>query len=220
MKSYRVRVAVALAAAGIAVTACGGPVQAGSAAIVGQERITSSELNDEVRALRADLAANKIPEDQLRLPASLTQMVLLNISFSRQFQEFGRRKGVTATDRDIDNLATAQGGWPQFSKMLLASGIPTDRARDFLRAYVIRIRLMQQAGAGQDEASQQAAVQKVVQEADSTVPVKYSPRYGKYDPEQAIFVPDDRFGAASTAPAGGLPVGDAPAGGDAAGAAG
>ncbi|WP_204049673.1 hypothetical protein [Microbispora siamensis] len=209
MKSYRVRVAVALAAAGIAVTACGGPVQAGSAAIVGKERITSSKLNDEVRALRADLAANKIPEEQLQLPASLPQMVLLNMSFSRQFQEFGQRKGVTATDRDVDDIAAAQGGWDQFKKVLLASAIPLDQGRDFLRAYVIRIKLMQQAGAGQDQASQQAAVQKVMEEADSTVPVKYSPRYGKYDPKQAIFVPDDRFGASSTAPAGGAAAGAA-----------
>ncbi|MEU8198013.1 hypothetical protein AB0C10_29970 [Microbispora amethystogenes] len=194
MKSYRVRVAVTLAAAGIAMTACGGPVQAGSAAIIGNQRITSSQVNDEVRALRADLAANKIPEDQLQLPASLPQMVLLNMTFSRQFEELGRRKGVTASDRDIDDLAVAQGGWAQFDKVLLANGIPKDQSRAFLRAYIIRSKLAQQAGAGQDEASQQAAGQKVLQEAETTVPVKYSPRYGKYDPQQG-FVADDRFGA-------------------------
>jgi len=189
-----VRIAVTLAAAGIALTACGGPIQAGSAAIVGNERITSSELNDEIRELRADLAANKIPEEQLQLPASLPQMVLVNMAFSRQFEQLGRRKGITASDREIDDVAIAQGGWDQFNKVLLANGIPLDEGRNFLRAYVIRLKLAQQAGAGQDQASQQAAAQKVLQEADSTVPVKYSPRYGKYDPQKG-FIADDRFGA-------------------------
>ncbi len=201
MKSYRVRVAVALAGAGIAVTACGGPVQAGSAAIVGKERITSSELNDEVRALRADLAANKIPEDQLQLSFSLPQTVLLNMTTSRQFRELGRSKGVAVTDREVDDVATAQGGWDQFNKVLLANGIPLDEGRDFIRAVVIRNKLAQQSGAGQDQASQQAALQKIVQEADSAVPVKYSPRYGKFDPQQG-FVADDRFGSAGGATAG------------------
>ncbi|GGO08460.1 hypothetical protein GCM10010116_17130 [Microbispora rosea subsp. aerata] len=213
MKSYRVRVAVALAATGIALTACGGPMQAGSAAIVGKERITSSELNDKIRELRADLAANEMPEEQLQLPASLPQMVLLNMTFSKQYLEFGRRKGVVATDRDIDNVALAQGGWEQFNKVLLANGIPLDQGRDFLRAYVVRVKLMQQAGAGQDQASQQAAAQKVVQEADSAVPVKYSPRYGKYDPQQAVFVADDRFGPVGGAAGPGGADAGAPQGG-------
>lgn len=195
MKSYRVRVAVALAAAGIAVTACGGPVQAGSAAIVGKERITSSELNDEVRALRADLAANKVPESQLQLSFSLPQTVLLNMTTSRQFQELGRRKGVTVTDREVDDVAAAQGGWDQFNKILVANGIPLDESRGFIRAVIIRNKLAQQAGAGQDQASQEAALKKVIDEADVAVPVKYSPRYGKFDPQQG-FVADDRFGAA------------------------
>ncbi|MFG1864385.1 SurA N-terminal domain-containing protein [Microbispora bryophytorum] len=211
MKSYRVRVAVALAATGIAVTACGGPVQAGSAAIVGKERITSSELNDEVRALRADLAANKIPEGQLQLSFSLPQTVLLNMTTSRQFQELGRSKGVTATDREVDDIAVAQGGWDQFNKVLLSNGIPLDEGRGFVRAVVVRNKLAQQSGAGQDQESQQAAIQKVIQEADSTVPVRYSPRYGKFDPQQG-FVADDRFGSAGEAPAAEAPAGEAPAG--------
>ncbi|MEV4455365.1 SurA N-terminal domain-containing protein [Microbispora sp. NPDC049633] len=218
MKSYRVRVAVALAAAGIAVTACGGPVQAGSAAIVGNERITSSQLNDEVRELRAALAANKIPENQLQLSFSLPQTVLLNMTTSRQFQELGRRKGVTVTDREVDDVAVAQGGWDQFNKVLLANGIPLDESRDFIRAVIVRNKLAQQSGAGQDQASQQAALQKVVEEADSTVPVKYSPRYGKFDPQQG-FVADDRFGATAGAPGAGAPGAEG-AGAEGAGAAG
>lgn len=211
MKSYRVRVAVALAATGIAVTACGGPVQAGSAAIVGSERITSSDLNDEVRELRADLAANKIPEDQLQLAFSLPQTVLLNMTTSRQFQELGRRKGVTVTDREVDDVAIAQGGWDQFNKVLLANGIPLDEGRDFIRAVIVRNKLAQQSGAGQDQAAQQAALQKVIQEADSAVPVKYSPRYGKFDPQQG-FLADDRFGSPGAAAAGGAAAGAPDAG--------
>ncbi|MBP2707200.1 SurA N-terminal domain-containing protein [Microbispora sp. RL4-1S] len=198
MKSYRVGAVALLAAACAALSACG-PVQAGSAAIVGKERITSSQLDDQIQEFRKDLAANKMTEDQLGLQLPLPQMILLNMVNSRQFLELGRSKGVTVTDREIDDVVNAQGGQAQFDKVLLASGIPLDEGREAVRSVLIRQKLAQQEGAGADQQSQQAALQKLTQEAEAAVPVKYSPRYGKFDPQQG-FVPDDRFGIAAEAP--------------------
>ncbi|MCT9931595.1 SurA N-terminal domain-containing protein [Planotetraspora sp. A-T 1434] len=201
MKSYRVRVAAAVVAAGVALSACS-PMQAGAAAIVGKDRITSSDLNAEIQAYRKDLAANKIPEDQLGLHMSVPQLVLLNMANGRQFAEFGRQKGITVTETEIEQgkraIVEGQGGQASMDQILLANGIPLSEGNNAIRALVIRQKLMVQLGAGNDQQSQQAASLKVAQEADTAVPVTYSPRYGKFDPQQG-FVADDRFGAVAPA---------------------
>ncbi|MEZ0073389.1 hypothetical protein [Planotetraspora sp. GP83] len=201
MKSYRVRVAAAVVAAGVALSACS-PMQAGAAAIVGKDRITSSDLSAEIQAYRKDLAANKIPEDQLGLRISVPQLVLLNMANGRQFTEYGRQKGITVTQSEIQEgkraLVEAQQGQATIEQILLASGIPLSEGDNAIRAWVIRQKLMAQLGAGNDQQSQRTASLKVAQEADTAVPVSYSPRYGKYDPQQG-FVADDRFGAVAPA---------------------
>ncbi|MEV0968944.1 hypothetical protein [Microtetraspora glauca] len=195
MKSYRVRVAVAagLAVAGLALSACG-PVQAGAAAIVGKERISSSDLDAKVREFRADLASRKMAEDQLNLSMSVPQLILYNTANARQYAELARRKGVTVAESEIDGFVAARGGQAKVDEMLLSGGIPRSMGRDTIRAVLVQQKLMAQAGAGNDEQSVQAALVKVGQEADAAVPVTFSPRYGKFDPQQG-FVADDRFGA-------------------------
>ncbi|GLW97585.1 SurA N-terminal domain-containing protein [Microtetraspora sp. NBRC 16547] len=195
MKSYRVRVTVAvgMAVAGLALSACG-PVQAGAAAIVGGERISSSDVDAKVREFRADLASHKIPEEQLNLGMSVSQLILYNTANARQYAELARRKGVTVTESEIDGFVTQNGGQAKMDEMLLSSGIPLSMGRDTLRTVLIQQKLMMQAGAGNDQQSRQAAMIKVGQEADAAVPVSFSPRYGKFDPQQG-FVADDRLGA-------------------------
>ncbi len=193
MKSYRVRVAVAVAVASVALSACG-PLQAGAAAIVGKERITSSDLDADVREYRKDLAANKMSEEQLGLTFSVPQMILLNVANARQYAEFGRQKGVPVTNGEIDAIVTAQGGQARLNQTLLASGIPLSEGRAAIRALIIRQKLMAQMGAGSDQQSQQAALLRVTQQAEAVVPVRFSPRYGKFEAQQG-FVADDRFGA-------------------------
>ncbi|WP_067182775.1 hypothetical protein [Microtetraspora niveoalba] len=202
MKSYRVRIAVAagLAVAGLALSACG-PVQAGAAAIVGKERISSSDLDAKVRDFRADLAAHKLAEEQLNLGMSVPQVVLYYTANAKQYAELGRRKGVSASESEIDGYIAGRGGQAKVDEMLLSGGVPLSMGRDTIRALIIQQKLMAQAGAGNDEQSVQAALVKVSQEAEAAVPVTFSPRYGKFDPQRG-FVADDRLGAVASAAAG------------------
>lgn len=201
MKSYRVRVAVVMAVASVALSACG-PLQAGAAAIVGKERITSSDLDADVREYRKDLAANKMTEEQLGLTFSVPQHILLSVANARQYAELARQKGIAVTDGEIDAIITAQGGPAKIDQALLGSAIPLSEGRAAIRALIIRQKLMAQQGAGSDQASQQAALLKVTQQAEAAVPVTFSPRYGKFDVQQG-FVADDRFGAVAAPPAAG-----------------
>jgi hypothetical protein len=192
VKSYQVRVAVAVAAAGVALSACG-PVQAGAAAVVGKERISASDLDTKIQDFRKDLAANKMTEEQLQLTLPLPQLVLLNLANGSQYAQLGQQLGVTVTQRDIDDVIASQGGQAQIDKALLASGIPLSEGREAIGALIIRQKLIERTGAGPDQQSQQLALQKVTQEADSKVPMRFSPRYGRFDPQRG-FVADERFG--------------------------
>ncbi|GAA4565947.1 hypothetical protein [Planotetraspora kaengkrachanensis] len=192
MKSFQVRVAVAVAAAGVALSACG-PVQAGAAAIVGKERISTSDLDTKIQEFRKDLAANKMTEDQLGLRIPLSQLILLRLANGKQYVQLGQEKGVSVSQRDIDDIVAAQGGQSQIDKALLQSGVPLSVGREFISSLIIQQKMIDSMGAGQDEQSQQIAVQKLTQEVDSKVPVRFNPRYGKFDPQQG-FVPDERFG--------------------------
>ncbi|MFF4773869.1 hypothetical protein [Microtetraspora fusca] len=203
MKSYRARIAVAagLAVAGLALSACSGPVQAGAAAIVGKERISSSDLDAKVRELRADLAAHKLSEEQLNLGTmSVPQVILYYTANARQYAELARRKNVSVSESEIDGYITARGGQDKVDEMLLAGGVPRSMGRDTIRAVLTQQKLMSQLGAGNDQQSVQAALVKVTEEADAAVPVTFSPRYGKWDLQQG-FVADDRLGAVEAAPA-------------------
>lgn len=194
MKSYRLRTAAvaAVAVAGGTLSACA-PVQAGAAAIVGKERITYSDLDAKVRSFQQDLRANGIPEEEA---TSLPPVILYNMATNRQIIEFGRMKGIKVTEGEIDGVINTQQGEEQFARaVLLRYGIPRPEGRTFVRAWLTRQKLMTQYGAGNDDQSRQAAAEKVAKEADTAVPIKFSPRYGKFDPERQTFIPDDRFGA-------------------------
>ncbi|WP_433416506.1 hypothetical protein ACQP1V_40345 [Microtetraspora malaysiensis] len=201
MKSYRVRITVAagLAVAGLALSACG-PVQAGAAAIVGKERISSSDLDAKVREFREDLAAHKLSEDQLQLGMSAPQVILYYTANARQYAELAQRKNISVPESEIDGYIAARGGQAKVDEMLLSGGIPRSMGRDTIRTVLTQQKLMTQVAAGNDEQSMQAALVKVTQEAAAAVPVTFSPRYGKFDLQQG-FVPDDRLGAVEAAPA-------------------
>jgi hypothetical protein len=192
VKSRRVpnlRVAMAVVATGVALTACT-PAQAGSAAIVGDERISAARLDTEVREVKAALAEAKVPEAQLQTP--LTHAVLIRLVTVSQFAQVGEREGITVTDGEIDAFIARQGGAEQVEQALLAQRtVPPSGARDYLRVVVMAEKLAGKLAGGTDEAAQQRA-QAELAKALQNVPVTYSPRYGTFDPQQG-FVEAHRF---------------------------
>nr|BFE83669.1 hypothetical protein GCM10020093_062700 [Planobispora longispora] len=70
VKSTRVRVILAVVAAGAALTACS-PSQAGAAAIVGDQRISVSELSADAEEYQAAMAKAGLSAQQLQLQGSI-----------------------------------------------------------------------------------------------------------------------------------------------------
>ncbi|GIH77232.1 hypothetical protein [Planobispora longispora] len=196
MKSTRVRVILAVVAAGAALTACS-PSQAGAAAIVGDQRISVSELSADAEEYQAAMAKAGLSAQQLQLQGSIPQVILENKVFISQLDQLGARNGVTAAPSEIEALigqALQQQQGMTLDQLALTATVPPSELNAFVRANVIHQKLMSKFGAGQDEASQQAASQKLAEEAVKVVPVTRNPRYGEPGPQGGL-VESSRFGA-------------------------
>ncbi|TDC11110.1 hypothetical protein E1267_01375 [Nonomuraea longispora] len=209
MKS--IRVAAASAAAGIALTACSSPMQAGAAAVVGNERISASELNEETKAYVAAMRNVKLPpeleaalsgrsleeavEQEQGTPAS--QRVLRRMADVLMIKQVLERHNVQVSQTEIDNVLKDPGQYPSAELNLLlgpAASAPQE-AQDYGMAFAGLEKLRQRFGSGQDGAD------RLTKEL-SSVKVVYSPRYGALNPQRsqqnpAMFVDNGRFGKAS-----------------------
>ncbi|MFC4058444.1 SurA N-terminal domain-containing protein [Planomonospora corallina] len=185
MKSTRVRVILAAVAAGVTLTACS-PSQVGTAAIVGGERISSSELNAGVKEFEEALTRTGMG-GQIQTPAP--QAVLGGLISIEQISQLGERNGVTVTETEIDDFLTSvrtelakQGRQLTDEQLALNNGLPPSKLRDLVRISIIQDKMMKGFGAGEDEASRQAASQKFAQETQ-TIKVVQNPRYAAADPQ-------------------------------------
>ncbi|MFJ2028801.1 SurA N-terminal domain-containing protein [Streptosporangium sp. NPDC087985] len=202
MKSTRVRIILAVAAAGVALTACSA-TQAGAAAVVGGERISSSQLDSSVREYEAALAKIEVSPDQLRSYGSLPQLVLFRLATARQSIIAAESKGVTATDGEIDQFISANGGQAQYEQQLLQNAVAPSQARDYAKASLLFSKLAAHYGGGTDEAALQRGQVQAVKDVES-VKITWNPRYGTLNPNRseqqpAVFLTGDRFGRDSAA---------------------
>lgn len=195
MKSNRVRVLPLVAGAvlaGVALTACSSPVQLGTVATVGSDRISTSRLDTEVREYQAALTQAKITQAQLQMP-SVPRAVLLQLIYSMQFEQFAKRNGITVSDSDVDKFISDQGGIAKIGPAALSKGVPPSETREWIRTALIYQKSLERYGANlADENTVQAAQVKLFGQMD-TIPVKVSHRYGAWDTQQGL-VDEARFG--------------------------
>ncbi|MGS2647889.1 SurA N-terminal domain-containing protein [Streptosporangium sp. LJ11] len=198
MKSTRIRVILAVAAAGVALTACS-PNQAGAAAVVGGERISSGELDRNVREYEAALAKAKVTPADLQFKDSVPQLVLFQLANAKQFAKVAERKGMTVTEGEIDQLVAGQGGQQKLEQQLLQNAVAPSQMRPFIRAQLLFRKLITQYGGGTDEAALQRGQEQAIKDLQA-VPITWNPRYGtpnqqRSEQQPSVFVDAGRFGA-------------------------
>lgn len=197
MKS--VRVALAAAALAVALTACSN-LQAGSAATVGGTRISSDELDSAVRDYQSALTKAKIPADQLQLPGSIPQTMLLTLSDMEQYNQLAAKNGVTVSNGEIDQFIQQQGGSAAVETVLLQRGVPPKLGKDYIHIVIAANKVAAKLGGGQEEAQLTAGQQKAAEQL-KTIPVEYNPRYGKLDMQTGKWTASDSFVKQPAAPA-------------------
>ncbi|GAA3674020.1 hypothetical protein GCM10022224_042930 [Nonomuraea antimicrobica] len=180
---------MAVAAAAVALSACSSPVQAGAAAVVGNERISMNKVNTDTQAYLAALKQNNLDESALGVPASQAVLQrLVNVSIAKQLMT---RYKVQATETEVDAVLKDPGQFESPTINLLANAVPPSDARDYGRAMVGLTKLQQQFGG-------QAGQERLAQEFSSIRPI-FNPRYGVLNPQRsqenpALFVDTGRFG--------------------------
>jgi hypothetical protein len=204
VKSTRVRVILAIAAAGVALTACS-PSQAGAAAVVGNDRISSGELNKTVQEYEAALAKANVSVSQLQFPGSIPQVVLFQLANSAQRAQVAESKGITVTEAEIDQvISSGDGGKAGYEQQMLGQAVPPSKMREYTRATLMITKLMAKYGGGTDEAALQKGQEQAIKDLQA-VPITWNPRYGTINEQRSeqqpnLFLEGASFGAVPAAP--------------------
>ena len=195
------RTAVSVTAAAIAATcalaACG-PVQMGSAAILGNERITSTMLSDQVANLQQWYQAHK-SKIQLQFPLSQApQEVLAWMVRFRVRDEMAARNHVKVSSgqsaRALEAIA-AQAGPSGIKNLAVANGLPPDLLPNLGRYEAIQNALVNKMDGGtlpKSTAAQQAlgaALALRQCRAAKAMNILVNPRFGQVDYSQLSIIP-------------------------------
>jgi peptidyl-prolyl cis-trans isomerase SurA len=210
------KLGVAVAAAGIAVAACG-PVQMGAAAVLGSQRISAATLSDQVDNLNAGYHTYK-GKIQLQYPvAQMPQQALSWLVRFRVRDTLAARENVTVspgdTQRALDQI-NAQirqgGGTATLPELAVANGLPPDLLTDLGRYQAIENAVIARLDGGKLPA-QQAALQTLQTQfnvaqcrASKSLNIKINPQFGALDYSQLSIVsapPSLSAAAASASPA-------------------
>jgi peptidyl-prolyl cis-trans isomerase SurA len=198
-----ITVSAVVLGAGLAVTACS-PVQAGSAAIVGNQRITIATLDTEVNNLSQ--AVERYKSTVQLSQAQQTQQTLSWLVRFKVNEELARQAGITVStaqaDKALATIYTAakasaeQQGIPNPSLdlILAANGIPPNLASEVGRYQAIDDQFARQANGGKDpvSASEQTAVSakltKARCQAAKALNIQVNPQFGQLDYNQLAVV--------------------------------
>ena len=207
------RTAVSVTAAAIAATcalaACG-PTQMGSAAILGNQRIASTTLSDQVANLQQWYQAHK-SKIQLQFPLSQApQEVLSWLVRFRVRDEMAARNHVKVnsgqSERALAAIA-AQAGPSGIKNLAVANGLPPDLLPDLGRYEAIQNALVAKMDGGtlpKSTAAQQAlgaALTLRQCRAAKAMNIRVNPRFGQLDYSQLSIIPAANALSAPVTPA-------------------
>jgi SurA N-terminal domain len=185
--AFAVTAAAAMLVVAPLLSACGSDQHPGAAAVVGGERITVSQLQSHVRAIR-DAQASTKGGDQLREKSGgLSRTTLNGMIFDRVIERAAGNQGVEVTRRDVQQMRSAVeqqvGGKARLKTVLLQQfGVaPGGQTDDFIRIQALGAKLQQSLGATDGSPEAKAAMNKALADAAKQLKVDVNPRYGTWD---------------------------------------
>ncbi len=196
-----VKLGAAVAAAGLAVAACG-PVQMGAAAILGSQRISTTTLSAQVANLNDGYHAY---QNRIQLQYPVSQMPQQALSWLVRFKvrdTLAVRENLTVTPRAVE-VALAQinaqvragGSSATLPELAVANGLPPDLIPDLARYQAIQNALLDRLDGGKLPAQQSAQTALQAQfntaqcQASKSLNIKINPQFGMLDYSQLSVVP-------------------------------
>lgn len=194
--------AVAVSGGCVALAACG-PVQMGSAAIVGGHRITTSTLATEVSNLTSYYNAHRGKVQLAFAAAQMPQEVLAWLIRFQVRDAVASREGITVSagevQRAIDQIsaqAAQSGGATNLTDLAVANGLPPNLISSDLGRYQAIADLLVARLDGGVNPTSQAAQQALDNEfnhaqclAAKSLNIKINPQFGRLDYNQLAIVP-------------------------------
>jgi hypothetical protein len=190
-KKSRLAAAVAVAGACVLLAACS-PVKMGAAAIVGNQRITSSSLDSQVSNLQQDIAQFD-PGVQVN-NAILPKLVLGQMITFQVRDQTAQDLGVTVNESDIQQAiayvyqSSVQSGasYASEQQLVVSQAVPWNLRDDFGRYYAIELDFLKSKNGGTLPTSNTPAVQQAVSEfstaechAAKSLNIQVNPQYGQ-----------------------------------------
>ncbi|MFE5869198.1 SurA N-terminal domain-containing protein [Streptomyces roseifaciens] len=169
--------AAALLAAAPLLTACGQTAHPGAAAVVGDDRITVSQLQRQVEDVREAQRSSPQGEQLTANSARLGQDTLVRLIQYRIVEKAGKDNGVAVTRRELQrqraDIETANGGAATVRARFLALGIAPDQIDQALSVDLVRAKLDGKFGA--------ARTNRILMRTSDALHVDVNPRYGVWD---------------------------------------
>lgn len=194
----RRRTAVSIAAAALllaspALTACGsGPAQPGAAAVVGDQRITVSSLQDKVNEVRAAQSASPQAAQLISASGKLSAQTLSMLVQNTVIERAASDAGVTVSDGEVQQQKAAAlqqfGGSEQAldAALLQQYDIVPSGADSFFRTNALVGKLIMSLGFQPGSDGGQTAIVNAISKTADRLGVKINPRYGVWDSKKAI----------------------------------
>lgn len=174
-------------AAGVALAGCG-PTLAGSAAVVGDERLTDAQLADATSQLAEGLG---IPQS-----AQVSQAVLSRWVVSQLVDELAQERGISVTKGAVDAFIAEEteraGGVEALEQSALQAGVVPAMIPEVVRTTLL-IQELSKTSVTPDDPSGQSGLLAQVQFISDQLDPQVSPRFGKWDAQQLSVgaLPDD-----------------------------
>ena len=174
----------------LALTACD-PSQPGAAAIVGDQRITETELQDSVRAIvDLKLEAGQKAGDV----AALTREELAERIESLLVTRAAAAEGVAVTEGEVRSYVSGArsdfGDEKRFRAALANSNVAPDDLERYTEFFLLREKLANELGGANDPATAEKYNQLILR-IGNEAGVQVSPRYGSWDAVKGIGGPPD-----------------------------
>lgn len=188
--SRKVISSVAIAVLGLgalSLTGCGAN-QAGAAAVIGEQRISESELNEQVQGL---LSTQGLPaQDSSAEIITLTLDRLITANLVNQLAE---REGVAIDQGEVDAIRlqylAQAGGQAELENLLLQQGVLPSQIDSVITLNLQVTKLGQELAPGQEPDIQGAAVFVAASDLSTELETEVAPRFGTWDPENLTIGP-------------------------------
>lgn len=187
-RKCQVMLAAGLVVAGAAISGCS-PNLAGSAAVVGDVRISDEQLTQEAQQVTSALQIDQSDRvNQVILDRMIRQII---------FNEMAAEQGIDITQGQLDQFiadtAKQLGGETQLENQLMQSGVPGPAIQSFAKTYLQQQALAQKLAPGKTADQQGQALGETAMQISQAMNTQVSPRFGTWDTDNLSVgaVPND-----------------------------